>query len=88
MIVLIVEHIGLTVSELERQAPVTVDPNGPAPSILSLQGMQSEPRYVHIFQLLRGIKRYQQHAQELDVLELNASLGPGLKESAQALVPE
>jgi hypothetical protein len=49
MIVLVVQNMGMTVLEIERQPPVAIDPDGPAALSLTLERVETKARDVHVF---------------------------------------
>ena len=87
MIVLIVQQIGLSVSELKRQLPVAIDSNRPTAPFGAFERMQLGSWNIDIANDLRRLQGNQQHPQSFRMLRLDASKIAGLIKAAQPLVP-
>ena len=72
--------------ELERQAPVPIDPDRPPPTLGASERMQTEARKVHVPDRLRGLERGQKYLESIGMIRLNACQRARLKEPSQSLV--
>lgn len=88
MIVLIVQDVSVPISELERQPPIATDRYRPAPAHLTFERMQPETGDVHVLDGLCGVQGSQLHPKPFGVAGQDARGTAGLKELAQAFVPE
>jgi len=88
VIVLIVHDIRICAVEAERESPVLIDPNGPLPGQIALQGVQSPAWPVHVPGAAGYIEAAKLQAQPPGMLRLNTSFRAGLEEPLQPSMAE
>ena len=86
MIILVIQNKCVAVFKLERDAPIAIDPYGPASALAPFERVKPEARNVHVLHGLRGIERGQLHLETVRVRCLYSSQTAGLKVLSQAFV--
>ncbi len=88
MIVLVIQHKSVSIPELECDAPIAADRNGPLSLHFAFKQMKIETGNVHIIDFLGSIKRCQLHSQPIRMSRLDARVFTRFIESFESLVAE
>jgi hypothetical protein len=88
VIILVVEHVDVSVANLECESPITADGDGPPAALIALQGVQPKAWEIHVVQAGGGIEGGKLDTKPVCLLRLNPRHGTCLEETFQPFVPE